>query len=67
MADRVLVTGAGRGLGLTLARILCERGDHVAGTVRDPARAGDLAALPGARVEVLDLAASDAIPGRVEK
>lgn len=66
MADRVLVTGAGRGLGLTLARILCERGDHVAGTVRDPARAGDLAALPGARVEVLDLADSDAIPGRVD-
>ena len=61
MAERVIVTGAGRGLGLALARALSARGDLVAGTVRDPATAGDLAALPGVMVERLDLADSDSV------
>lgn len=61
MAERVIVTGAGRGLGLALARALSARGDLVAGTVRDPAAADELAALPGITVERLDLADSDAI------
>jgi len=65
MSERVLVTGAGRGLGLTLATLLAARGDAVAGTVRDAARATDLAALDGVHVEVLDLADSGAIADRV--
>jgi NAD(P)-dependent dehydrogenase (short-subunit alcohol dehydrogenase family) len=65
MSDRVIVTGAGRGLGLTLARLLSARGDVVVGTVRDVARAPELAALDGVTVEVLDLSDSDAIPARV--
>lgn len=47
-----LITGAGRGIGLELARQLAARGDAVIGTVRDPARASELRAT-GARVETL--------------
>jgi len=42
---RVLVTGAGRGLGLELVRQCLERGDRVIGCVRNPQRATDLAQL----------------------
>jgi NAD(P)-dependent dehydrogenase (short-subunit alcohol dehydrogenase family) len=51
---RVLVTGAGRGIGLELCRQLSARGDDVIGTVRDPTRAAALAAT-GATVETLDV------------
>ena len=61
MAERVIVTGAGRGLGLCLAQALSARGDLVAGTVRDPSSADELAALPGVTVERLDLADSDSV------
>ncbi|MFO7609878.1 MAG: SDR family oxidoreductase [Candidatus Krumholzibacteriia bacterium] len=50
----VLVTGANRGLGLEFARQLTGAGATVIGTARDPAAAGELAAL-GARVEPLDV------------
>lgn len=50
----VLVTGANRGLGLEFARQLVAAGATVIGTARDPAAAGELAAL-GARVEPLDV------------
>lgn len=65
MPERVIVTGAGRGLGLALAGALSARGHLVAGTVRDTGDAGTLAALPGVTVEYLDLADSDAVPGQV--
>jgi NAD(P)-dependent dehydrogenase (short-subunit alcohol dehydrogenase family) len=65
MPERVIVTGAGRGLGLALARALSARGHLVAGTVRDPAGADALAVLPGVTVEQLDLADGDALPGKV--
>ena len=47
VADRriALVTGAGRGLGLALARQLVEAGYHVIGTAREPARYPVLAEL----------------------
>jgi NAD(P)-dependent dehydrogenase (short-subunit alcohol dehydrogenase family) len=51
---RVLVTGAGRGIGLELARQYAADGWEVVATVRDPGRAGELAALP-VRVERLDM------------
>ena len=35
MPDTVLITGAGRGLGLEFARQCAARGDRVIGTVRD--------------------------------
>ena len=65
MSERVVVTGAGRGLGLTLAGLLSARGDLVAGTVRDPARSPHLSALSGVTVEVLDLNDTDGVPARV--
>ena len=57
----MIVTGAGRGLGLCLAQAFSARGDLVAGTVRDPSSADELAALPGVTVERLDLADSDSV------
>jgi NAD(P)-dependent dehydrogenase (short-subunit alcohol dehydrogenase family) len=51
---RVLITGAGRGLGLELARQYASDGWEVIATVRDPAKAEALAAL-GVRVEPLDM------------
>ena len=50
----VLITGAGRGIGLALARIYAGRGDTVIGTARVPAQAGDLKTL-GASVCPLDV------------
>lgn len=51
---RVLVTGAGRGIGLELARQYAADGWEVIATVRDPDGAPGLAA-PGIRVETLDM------------
>jgi NAD(P)-dependent dehydrogenase (short-subunit alcohol dehydrogenase family) len=64
---RVLVTGAGRGIGLELARQYAADGWEVVATVRDPAGAADLAGL-GVRVEpldMLDFAALAAFPERL--
>ena len=38
----VLITGANRGIGLALARAYLERGDRVAATCRQPAKAAGL-------------------------
>lgn len=51
---RVLITGAGRGIGLELARQYEADGWDVIATVRDPAKAAELAALD-VRVEALDM------------
>ena len=56
---RVLVTGAGRGLGLELTRRYLERGDQVFATCRQPSRARDLAALAGAHRDQLTVLALD--------
>ena len=63
---RDLVTGAGRGIGLELARQYAADGWEVIATVRRPDRASELAAL-GVRVEALDMrdfAALAAFPER---
>lgn len=70
----VLVTGAGRGLGLEFARQYAADGWQVIATVREPARAAELAALaaaPGARIrietmDVTDHASIDALARRLE-
>ncbi|HYW14712.1 MAG TPA: SDR family oxidoreductase [Allosphingosinicella sp.] len=51
---RVLVTGAGRGIGLEFVRQYAADGWEVIATVRDPAKAEELEAL-GVRVETLDM------------
>jgi short-subunit dehydrogenase len=57
-----LVTGAGSGVGATLADRLLERGDDLVLVARSPERAHDLRAdLPGATVVVSDLADARAV------
>jgi NAD(P)-dependent dehydrogenase (short-subunit alcohol dehydrogenase family) len=51
---RVLITGAGRGIGLEFARQYAAEGWEVIATVRDPAKAAELEQL-GVRVEALDM------------
>jgi len=64
----VLVTGAGSGIGLAVARVLAARGARVAGVVQHPAQADELRhQVPEATVFVQDLlddTATAALPGR---
>ncbi|MEX2217180.1 MAG: SDR family oxidoreductase [Phycisphaerales bacterium] len=55
MPHTILITGAGRGLGLALAHVLTHEGHTVIGTIRDPKQAEALKTL-GAEVETLDVA-----------
>ena len=65
----VVVTGAGRGLGLAFATQLAARGDTVFATVRDPERAEALRALEGdvrlVRLDVSDPASIEAAAASV--
>jgi NAD(P)-dependent dehydrogenase (short-subunit alcohol dehydrogenase family) len=56
---RVLVTGAGRGLGLEFTRRYLERGDRVFATCREPSKALGLAALASAHPARLAVVALD--------
>ncbi|MEQ8861195.1 MAG: SDR family oxidoreductase [Pseudomonadales bacterium] len=52
---KVLITGAGRGIGLELTRQYAADGDDVIACVRDPKKAGDLAGISGkVTVQALD-------------
>src|SRR5271165_633420 len=59
----ILIVGANRGLGLGLAREMHGRGWQVIGTARQPERAGELKAIPGVRVEALDVNDGEAMDG----
>ncbi len=50
-----LIIGASRGLGLGLVKRLTEQNWTVIATVRDPQKATDLKAVPGVRIETLDM------------
>jgi len=59
---RWLISGAGRGIGLQLTRLVLERGDEVLAGVRDPAKAAALESLrgqAGGRLQVLALDVAD--------
>jgi NAD(P)-dependent dehydrogenase (short-subunit alcohol dehydrogenase family) len=60
MTDRVVVTGANRGLGLELARVYAERGDEVVAGCRRPDEADELRKLTD-HVHALDVGAEDSI------
>lgn len=62
--QRILVTGANRGIGLELTRQYLADGDEVIACVRAPHKATELHQLPGAerlRVEMMDMADFDSI------
>ncbi|WP_442109973.1 SDR family oxidoreductase [Pseudomonas sp. NUPR-001] len=50
-----LIIGASRGLGLGLVQRLQEDGWNIVATVRDPAKAPALAAIPGVQVQTLEM------------
>ncbi len=54
MSERVVITGANRGLGLELARIYSGRGDEVWAGCRQPAQAAELASLTE-HIETVDV------------
>ena len=60
MSERVVITGANRGLGLELARVYAERGDEVWGGCRRPAEADELRGLTD-HVHELDVASEASI------
>lgn len=55
MTKTIFITGASTGLGHATAKLFSERGWQVIATMRNPAQAGDLAALPGVSVLPLDV------------
>lgn len=68
-AKTALVVGASRGLGLGLVRQLSDEGWQVIATVRDPQHADALEAVPGVRIETLDIndgAGVEALAGRLQ-
>src|SRR3954463_10781831 len=60
MAQTILITGAGRGLGLALAHVLSHQGHTVIGTIRDDKQRDALKAL-GAEIETLDVSSEESI------
>ena len=60
MTQRILITGANRGIGLEMTRRALARGDSVAAACRTPAKAGELNALAGAHDGRLAVTAMDA-------
>src|ERR1700729_3597570 len=63
-----LVTGAGRGLGRSIAEAVLAAGDRLLATARDPARLADLRARHGedVRVATLDVTDVDACVAAVQ-
>jgi NAD(P)-dependent dehydrogenase (short-subunit alcohol dehydrogenase family) len=58
--ETVLVTGAGRGIGLELTRRFLEAGRHVIATARDPHRSAELNSLASPSLTVAALDVTDA-------
>ncbi len=65
MSQRVLVTGASRGIGRAIARLLKEKGYAVLGTSRDPGRVADR--IEGVEYFALDLRSPASIAALIQK
>lgn len=68
MSKTVLITGAGRGIGLHLAKLHAAAGWNVLGTYRDAERASGLLDLIGdnaIKLDVMDEAANKALPAQL--
>ena len=55
MTQTIFITGASSGIGKATAHYFHDKGWNVVATLRDPAQAGDLAALPRVLVSCLDV------------
>ena len=66
MAQTIFITGASSGIGKSTALSFQAKGWNVVATLRDPAQAGDLAALPGVLVTRLDVTEGASIRAAVD-
>ena len=66
MTETIFITGASSGIGKATALYFQDKGWNVVATLRDPAQAGDLAALPGVLVTRLDVTDSASVTAAVD-
>ena len=66
MAQTIFITGASSGIGKATALYFQDRGWNIVATMRDPAQAGDLAALPRVLVTQLDVTDAASITAAVD-
>lgn len=66
MTETIFITGASSGIGKATALYFQDKGWNVVATLRDPAQAGDLAALSGVLVTRLDVTDSASVTAAVD-
>jgi NAD(P)-dependent dehydrogenase (short-subunit alcohol dehydrogenase family) len=66
MTQTIFITGASSGIGKATAQYFHDKGWNVVATLRDPAKAGDLAALPGVLVTRLDVTDAASVAAAVD-
>ena len=66
MTETIFITGASSGIGKATALYFQDKGWNVVATLRDPAQAGDLAALSGVLVTRLDVTDSASVAAAVD-
>lgn len=66
MTQTIFITGASSGIGKATAHYFHDKGWNVVATLRDPAQAGDLAALPNVLVTRLDVTNGASIAAAVD-
>ena len=66
MTETIFITGASSGIGKATALYFQDKGWNVVATLRDPAQAADLAALPGVLVTRLDVTDSASVTAAVD-
>jgi NAD(P)-dependent dehydrogenase (short-subunit alcohol dehydrogenase family) len=66
MIQTIFITGASSGIGKATAQYFHDKGWNVVATLRNPAQAGDLAALPGVLVTRLDVTDGASVTAAVD-